>query len=67
MKRWIYIVRIYPLLGSTKYRIPDVLDFERGFDGVISLLTYDDGAVVGRINVFLTACRFEGGKKNPAS
>ena len=37
-------MRIYPLLGSTKYRIPDVLDFERGFDGVISLLTYDDGA-----------------------
>lgn len=36
---------------------------DRSFDDAISLLAYDDGAVVGRIDASLIASRFDGSKK----
>lgn len=36
---------------------------DRSFDDSISLLAYDDGAVVGRIDASLIASRFDGSKK----
>lgn len=36
---------------------------DRSFDASISLLAYDDGAVVGRIDASLIASRFDGSKK----
>ena len=36
---------------------------DRSFDDSISLLAYEDGAVVGRIDVSLIASRFDGSKK----
>lgn len=36
---------------------------DRSFDDAVSLLAYDDGAVVGRIDASLIASRFDGAKK----
>ncbi len=79
------------VVSYTKYRIPDVLDFEirlreeldfwgwefndvyiqaversfddRAFAGSISLLAYEDGAVIGRIDSTMIASHFDGSKK----
>ncbi len=36
---------------------------DKSFDDAVSLLAYDDGAVVGRIDASLIASRFDGSKK----